>query len=75
MTNPAEKIRQVVKNFVKHNTEVHAIKFSIFPRTHEKRRKEFYKYLYKLDKQYQQNLTDCYREHIKQSRTSLTTTL
>lgn len=72
MTNPAENIRQVVEDFIKHNTKVHAIKFSVFPRVHEQRRKQFKQYLYNLDKEYRLNRAKAYRRFLKEARTSIT---
>lgn len=43
------------KEFLKHNSKVHVIKFSIFPKLHEKRRLEFRRYMYELDKTYCEN--------------------
>ena len=61
MTKPAEKIRQGVEDFIKHNAKVHVIKFSVFPHMHEQRRKEFLQYQYKLDKEYKLNMAKAYR--------------
>lgn len=66
-----EKIRQAVEDFIKHNTKVHPIKFSVFPRVHEQRRKQFKQYLYNLDKEYRLNRAKAYSRFLKEARSEL----
>lgn len=71
MTNKLRSVIDWIVLFYRHNTKAHAIKFSIFPQTHERERRNFRKYLLELDTTYTKNRSKSFEKYLKQAREEL----